>query len=330
MTAHPRLHHADASACAKIILCGEHAVVYGRPAIALPLPHLRTYAEIRARHGRLEIRATDINHVVYMPTHPPTQQERPHPLALIAYLTCEHLRVRPPQALLTIRSDFPVGSNLGSGAAVSIAVARCLAAYFRQALSPEAASELAFVVERQHHGTPSGIDNTVIAYEQAVRFVKGEAPQVLRDVTVRNLPVVIGDSGESTPTRVPVGVVRAAWEAEPARLEARFDAIAEQVRAAHAALSARDLPDLGAAMNANHALLRQLNVSSEMLDRLCDSARAAGAWGAKMSGGGRGGNMLALARDAAHAIEIGAALQAAGARRVFIAPESSPPALDAA
>ena len=226
MTAHPHADSAAASACAKIILCGEHAVVYGRPAIALPLPHLRTRASIRARHGRFEMRATDINHVVYMPARPPTQQARPHPLALIAYLTCKHIGVRPPQALLTIRSDIPVGSNLGSGAAVSIAVARAIAAYFRNTLAPETVSELAFVVEKQHHGTPSGIDNTVIAYEQPVRFIKGQPPEVLRGISTENLPIVIGDSGESTPTRVPVGDVRAAWEANPAPLDAIFDAIA--------------------------------------------------------------------------------------------------------
>ena len=319
------------SACAKIILCGEHAVVYGRPAIALPLPALRTRAWLTRRHDHFEIRATDINHVVVMPRIPPPQLRKPHPLALIAWHTFQYLRVRPPRAVLTIASDIPVGSNLGSGAAVSIALARALGAFFHHELTPAEASALAYEVEKQHHGTPSGIDNTVIAYEQPVWFVRGDAESGAASLTpapllaapepfsAPPLTLVIGDSGQSTPTRVSVAAVRALREAQPARVERVMDAIGTLVTDARAALDRGDLPALGALMDTNHALLRQLTVSSDKLDALCAAARAAGALGAKMSGGGRGGNMLALARDAGHAAAISAALTQAGARRVFCA-----------
>jgi mevalonate kinase len=305
----------EASACAKIILCGEHSVVYGRPAIALPLPNLRTTVRVRPRNGVFQIHATDIGHVVHLPQTPPTQRPRPHPLALITYLTFERLDIRPPRALAVIRSGIPVGSNLGSGAAVSIALARALAAHAGKALDADTASALAYEVEKLHHGTPSGIDNTVIAHELPVRFVRGEPVQVL---SLAPLNLVIGDSGESTPTRIPVGDVRAAWERDPAFMERQFDHIAALVEHARDALQRGDIDALGRALNDNHAILRELTVSSPQLDALCDAARAAGAPGAKMSGGGRGGNMLALAHNAAHAEQIKTALLAAGARRVFL------------
>jgi mevalonate kinase len=308
----------ERSACAKIILCGEHAVVYGRPAIALPLPGLRTFARAEAHHSRFEIRATDINHTVYMPSVAPTELRRPHPLALIAYLTVKHLNIRPPRARVIIRSSIPVGSNLGSGAAVSIALARAIAAFAGRELPPETASMLAYDVEKLHHGTPSGIDNTVVAYEQPVWFVRGNAPEMIELSRASTLPLVIGDTGESTPTRIPVGDVRAAWQADPAALDRQFDSIAALAADARAALSAGDLPQLGRLLNANHTILQQLGVSCASLDKLCAAARDAGALGAKMSGGGRGGNMLALARDPAHALQIGQALLAAGAKRFFI------------
>jgi mevalonate kinase len=114
-----------------------------------------------------------------------------------------------------------------------------------------------------------------------------------------------------------VGEVRAAWEADPARHERLFDRIGEVVAAARAALAAGDWPRLGGLLDANHALLRELGVSCDELDHLCDAARRAGALGAKLSGGGRGGNMIALARDAAHAADVRAALVQAGAKRVI-------------
>jgi mevalonate kinase len=241
-------------------------------------------------------------------------------LARIAALTLGFLGQAPPRATLTIVSVIPVGANLGSGAAVSVAIARALAAWFGREIAPADASALAFEVEKLHHGTPSGIDNTVIAYEQPIWFVKGHLSSPLRGGGGAGGGVggslVIADTGISAPTRVPVSDVRAAWERDRDRMEGYFNAIASLVHLARGALERNDLEALGHVMNANHVLLQQLGVSCAELDVLCDAARTAGALGAKMSGGGRGGNMIALARDAEHMCELKQALLTAGARRV--------------
>jgi mevalonate kinase len=300
------------SACGKVILCGEHAVVYGRPAIALPLPGLRATARIEPAAHAFTLLAPDVNAVV----EARDLATSPNPLARIAALTLDYLGQAPPHVKLTITSAIPVGANLGSGAAVSVAIARALAAWFGRDLPPEDVSALAFEVEKLHHGTPSGIDNTVIAYEQPVWFVRGHTPSPLEGEEI-NLPLVIADTGISTPTRVPVGDVRAAWQRAHDRIEGMFNAIASLVHLARGALERGDLQALGHVMNANHVLLQQLGVSCAELDALCDAAREAGALGAKMSGGGRGGNMIALARDAAQAERLKDALLSAGAKRVF-------------
>ena len=309
------------SACAKVILCGEHAVVYGRPAIALPLPRLRATATATARDpgddaraDDVEVIAPDINARYWMRLQPG------RPLARIVQLTLTRIRMSPDHAdwrpfTLFLTSDIPVGANLGSGAATSVAAARATAEFFGHALSAEDLSALAFEVEQMHHGTPSGIDNTVVAFEQPVWFIRGQPPEIL--AVGGALPLVIGDTGESTPTRVPVGDVRAAWQRDPKTYESLFDNIARLVTEAREALLASDLAQLGNAMNANHALLQTLTVSNADLDALCMAARAAGALGAKMSGGGRGGNMIALARDPEHAATVADALLAAGATRVY-------------
>jgi mevalonate kinase len=302
----------ERSACAKVILCGEHSVVYGRPAIALPLPALRVRARMKATSRPFIIHAQDVNEIVAAGD---LSGETLNPLARIAQLTLARLQQAPPAAELSITSAIPVGANLGSGAAVSVAVARAIAAFFGHDLSAGAASALAYEVEKIHHGTPSGIDNTVVAYEQPVWFVKDSEPRVL---TIPSPPaLVIGDTGFSMPTRVPVGEVRAAWEHDRDRMEGLFNAITSLVYISREALQKSDWPVLGHAMNANHMLLQQINVSCAELDALCNAAREAGALGAKMSGGGRGGNMIALARDAAHADAIRAALLQSGAKRVL-------------
>jgi mevalonate kinase len=295
-----------------VILCGEHSVVYGRPAIALPLPALRVRAQMKATSRPFIIHAPDVDETIVAGD---LSGETLNPLARIAQLSLAHLQQAPPMAELTVTSEIPVGANLGSGAAVSVAMARAIAAFFGCEMNAAQASALAYEVEKIHHGMPSGIDNTVVAYEQPVWFVKNSEPRVL-DVQAA-LPLVIGDTGFSTPTRIPVGDVRAAWEKDRDRMEGMFNAITSIVYISREALLKGDWPVLGHAMNANHMLLQQIGVSCAELDDLCNAARDAGALGAKMSGGGRGGNMIALARDAEHAGVVREALLAAGAKRVL-------------
>ena len=130
--------------------------------------------------------------------------------------------------------------------------------------------------------------------------------------------IVIGDTGIASSTRLTVDDVRVDWQAEPARFEGLFDSVNEIVQAARDAIEGGDVAALGPLMDANQWLLEAMGVSSPELEALCQSARAAGATGAKLSGGGRGGNMIALA-PAGSAQTIVAALLATGAVRTIVA-----------
>ncbi|MCS7060837.1 MAG: mevalonate kinase [Anaerolineae bacterium] len=314
----------ERSACAKVILCGEHAVVYGRPAIALPLSWLRTRVRCAPAQAGFRILAPDVNRV-YTP-----QADAERPLIRLAAITLDFVQSECPARLplhafnaeLTIHSDIPPGAHLGSSAAVAVAVARALAASLGRELSPDEASALAFEAEKLFHGAPSGIDNTVVAYEQPVWFVRHSRQDAqdteIGPMTIPALPhLVIADTGIATPTRIPVGDVRRGWEAAPERYERLFDRIGQIVVESRAALAAGEWVRLGELMNANQDVLRELGVSCAEVDALCDAARIAGALGAKLSGGGRGGNIIALARDAQHAAELRQTLLHVGAKRVM-------------
>ena len=159
-----------------------------------------------------------------------------------------------------------MASHLGSGAAVSVACARAVAAHVGVELSAAEASALAYEIEKLHHGTPSGIDNTVIAYEQPVWFVRGEPVELLHfvlddrrqttdDQAMKRRPspaacrLIVADTGTSTPTKIPVAHVRQCWERDKTGHERLFDDIAGLVHTARHALEASDWPALGNAMN---------------------------------------------------------------------------------
>jgi mevalonate kinase len=176
-------------------------------------------------------------------------------------------------------------------------------------------SGLVFESERLYHGTPSGIDNTVIAHGLPIWFIKGEPP--LPFAPGRPLTLVIADSGIRAPTKETVGDVRRGWQANPVQYEVWFDEIAVIARAARQAIEVGDARRLGHLFDQNQTLLEHLGVSSTPLERLIGAAREAGALGAKLSGGGRGGNIIALAAvNTARAVED--ALLAAAAKRVVV------------
>jgi mevalonate kinase len=301
---------SEASASAKIILVGEHAVVYGQPAIAVPVSDLRAFASVEANDsGVLRIVSAELDIPVNIDT-----EAVDNALALTARLVLTTLKAAPPSATVYIRSDIPVASGLGSGAAVSTALARALCAALDAEMDEATLNSLIYEVEKIHHGTPSGIDNTVIVYERPVYFVRGQAIETLTRATPFTL--LIGDTGKSASTRTAVAGVREFFEREPETVQPMLDEVGTLVRSARAALEAGDLLALGALMTRNHVLLQQLTVSSPELDALVDAALEAGALGAKLSGGGRGGNMIALV-TAEQVTQVTLALREAGAVRVF-------------
>jgi mevalonate kinase len=304
-----------ATACGKAILFGEHAVVYARPAIAIPVTHIET--RVLIDHACADypddifIEAPDIHLASPLQEIPAA-----HPLKMSLELVAKSLSVPGfPPCHINISSTIPVAAGLGSGAAVSVALIKALYAFAKRPIKLEQVSNLAFEIEKIYHGAPSGIDNSVITYAQPIYFIKGKPIRYLN--LAQQLTLVIADTGIATPTSQTVGDVRTAWQQDTQRYEAIFDQIGAIAATARQAIQSGDLPKIGELMNDNHHLLQSLQVSNVDLDYLVRVARDSGALGAKLSGGGRGGNMLALSPPAMSAA-ITRALLKAGAKRTII------------
>lgn len=305
----------SASAPGKAILFGEHAVVYGRPAIAVPVHQVQAKvyvsADPRAAENQITLDAPNIGLC-----GPLTELEASHPLRILITGLQRTLGVSAlPAMRLRITSTIPIAAGLGSGAAVSVAVLRAVSTFLGRPLPEEKVSELAYQAEQIYHGTPSGIDNTVIAFARPIYFERGRPFIPLK--VAEPFTLVIADSGQPASTARMVAGVRERWQQNPHPIEALFDAIGAIARNARLVLETGPVAELGPLMNANHEALVQLGVSCPSLERLVQAAQQAGALGAKLSGGGGGGNMLALAPTET-ATQIAEALQQAGAVRTLI------------
>ncbi|MGB1289335.1 MAG: mevalonate kinase, partial [Aggregatilineales bacterium] len=207
-----------------------------------------------------------------------------------------------------------VASGLGSGAAISTALARALFQYFEYETTLEEINTVVYDIERMHHGTPSGIDNTVIVYESPVYFVRDTPVKVMEaDIS---LHLIIANTGQTALTKESVGDVRKLFESEPDTIKPLLTKIGQVTEDIYEALQQGNIELTGKLMTENHALLCDLTVSSSQLDKLVKSAIDAGAMGAKLSGGGRGGNMIALVNDKT-ALAVRQALLSAGATQIF-------------
>ncbi|MBC6934257.1 MAG: mevalonate kinase [Chloroflexi bacterium] len=306
-----------ASAPAKVILCGEHAVVYNQPAIAIPVSDLRVTVRIQRHQSGapgLRLIAGDLER--FLPSNVSFHEEQAvtDALELTVRLVLETLKCSLPGLTATIESQIPVASGLGSGAAVSAALGRALSAALGNPLDNPTLNTIVYEVEKIHHGTPSGIDNTVIVYEQPIFFVRNHPIQTF--TAAAPFTLLIADTGRGALTKVAVGDVRRLYETEPERIKPILSAIGDLVTLARGAIENGDLTRLGALMTQNHAYLQQLTVSSDELDQLVRAALDAGALGAKLSGGGRGGNMIALVMPE-NKSAVRAALVRSGAKYVY-------------
>jgi mevalonate kinase len=239
-----------------------------------------------------------------------------HPLVSVINSVFSTLKIsNPPACTVYLQSTIPVASGLGSGAAVSVAIIRALSAFLGQPLPDETVNSLAFDAEKLYHGNPSGIDNTVVTYAKPVYFILKKPIKTFH--VGAPFSIMIGGTGISAPTKESVGTVRKLWQADKARWEKVFTRVGEIVWNARQAIERGDVAELGRLMDANHALLKEMTVSCIELDDLVEAARKSGALGAKLSGGGRGGNMIALV-EKDNAPAVARALSSAGAKRTIL------------
>ncbi|HHH31030.1 MAG TPA: mevalonate kinase [Polyangiaceae bacterium] len=205
---------------------------------------------------------------------------------------------------------LPAGAGLGCSAALGVAVVRALDAAVGHRADDAQVAARSLAWEQVFHGNPSGLDNAMAAHGGIKRFVRGEPLETLR--AARPLRLVIGDSGEASSTREMVAAVARHRARGEGRFQKSLDAIAALVSNAQLALEDGDLRALGQLMDLNQALLSAWMLSTTRLEEMCAAARDAGAHGAKLTGAGGGGCMIAVVEDAETAAKVVAAIEALG------------------
>jgi hydroxymethylglutaryl-CoA reductase len=291
------------SACGKIILLGEHAVVYGRPAIALPIP-LAVEAAVRKEGQGVNILIPRWG--LEQPVHANTQG-----LGGILASILSQLGLQDEDMTIEVFPHVPRAMGLGGSSALAVAILRALDHSYQLGLSNERINALAYECEKAAHGTPSGVDNTVATYGTALRFTRTDQGPSFETLKLgQPLELVVGITGKESLTADTVARVRKAWQQHPQRYEGIFDQIAQLTDAATTAITSGQINELGELMNLCHGYLNALQLSTPELEELVHIARANGAVGAKLTGGGGGGSMVALCPDSQHAVQR--AMQAAG------------------
>ncbi len=283
----------------KVILFGEHAAVYGHPALAAGLPDALTVVGLEPTSEHVRVRVLDWG------VDAGSRDSGPIGRALSRL---SRLLPGSGGCDATVRARIPMGAGLGSSAALAVVMVRSLAAARGLTVGPDDTRALAHEMEKVFHGTPSGMDDAVATFGGLCLFRRGgwngepipEGPLVRRapDVFGLSCPaprLVIGNSGVPRATSAVVASVRDRHRSDARGVDDLFRAITGCLSAGLKALRSADLKALGDAMNQNHLLLQRLGVSCAELDEMARIAIAAGALGAKLTGAGGGGCVIALA-----------------------------------
>jgi len=289
----------------KVILLGEHAVVYGRHAIACPLPMtMRAVVEDRDKGVELIIPRWGIEYQLAKPK----QRQRSFEKAAGAIM--DELGLSDRGMCIEVFPDVPRGMGLGGSAALAVAIVRALNQHYGLQLSDEEVNRLAYISEQTAHGSPSGIDNTVATYGKPIFFRTGKPPLVEPLHIPKPLSLVVAMTKSEGLTAKTVRSVAKARKRSPELYEKIFDDIDALVRQGVTAIQEQDVGTLGELMNICQGLLNAIQVSTPEIERLIGIARRAGAVGAKLTGGGGGGAIIALCDG--NAPEVQEAIEAQG------------------
>jgi hydroxymethylglutaryl-CoA reductase len=299
-----------ATAAGKVILFGEHAAVYGRHALALPIDNaVEAVASRSSSLTTLTITDWGLSLTV--------DAGKAEGLDGAVNLIRRELGVGEQQLDIKVRSHLPRGVGLGSSAAIAVAMVRAIARCIDVELDDARVNAIAFECEKLAHGTPSGIDNTLSCFGQPLLFRKNGDTEMETLELQERPPLVVAISHEAGLTREVVASVRQRYEANAAHYEQIFDQIDSISRQGAAALQTVDYETLGQLMNICQGLLNAIEVSTPELEQMIGIARSAGAIGAKLTGAGGGGSIVALCPG--KETEVRTALQQAGYRTLEIA-----------
>ncbi len=296
----------------KVVILGEHAVVYGRHAIAAPVPMtIKAQVEDCDEGIHLLIPRWGVEFQLASNANERRSFERP------AGVMLDKLGLSGRAMRIEVFPEVPRSMGLGGSAAMAVAILRALDKHYQLGLADADVNELAFEAEKLAHGNPSGIDNTLACYGKPLVFRTG-SPPLVEPLNIKTpIPMVVGMTGYEGLTAKTVGRVNAAWQQDRKLYERIFDQIDTLALRGVQAIQDEDLATLGELMNVCHGMLNALQVSTPELEQLVDIARENGALGAKLTGGGGGGSIIALCDGDTGAVVN--AIRAAGFQAVPVA-----------
>lgn len=293
----------------KLILIGEHAVVHGQPAIAIPFPLIGVETIVDYVPGAVKLDST----FYYGPLH--LAPESLYGIVKCINDTVEYLELPLEDLVIRINSSIPPGKGLGSSASVAISVIRSLFNYANRVCTEEELLNLANVAETYAHGSPSGIDTLTITSDSPIWFEK-DHPITKIDIK-EDLHFIVADSGQDADTKSAVASVTNLLRKAPKKIQKKIDRIGQLTYDAKDALEKASKHFLGQMLNEAQKELEYLGVSDVVLNRLIDFARQEGALGAKLTGGGNGGCIIALAQNEVHSKQLAEKLKNFGAHAVW-------------
>jgi mevalonate kinase len=298
---------------AKAILVGEHAVVYGAPALAIPLPGLSVTATLTQAST-----PTIVSSLYQGPL-----ENAPTNLApLLAAIEAVTTRLGLPALNTSIESRIPDARGLGSSAALAAAVVSAASDFAGVVLDADEQHELIQQAERAAHGTPSGIDARAVVADTAIRFSKTGPTSAV--VAAQPIAFVVADSGVRRSSTDAVSRVRALRETQRRTVDQIIDEISVLAELAVPALAAGQADKIGESLRHTHELLGRLEVSTPRLDALVEAAHRGGSPGAKLTGGGCGGCIVAVAPHPDATESLVESLRVAGAEHVWTTVLGSP------